>query len=411
MRLAVWILLAAASAHAQRSSASWVRCIWQAPYLLLELGPGATGPAERVELRLSKAAARGAVLEYAPQGWAGRVDGAALQLEGPGLRTFPALYRIRLAAAKPPPLARLRAFIAGERVAARDAPVEQAPPPAVSDSLDGLLALPAVAATGETVLGLALIPQATPPVGAWSFDGANAAIEGARLRIHLPEDAAGPTRFAVVYRDPWNRVTVRGEWNLRIEPHAVRTRRPRVDSMQPVALVGEAITVCGWFPRGAISGLLLDGKPQLEAAGGSSRSLVLSLPEALPPGRHFISGDPERGFPDRILPFRAIRLDTTVDRAMQPPQVRLKAVGTEAPVRIRAVNLNPYAAALIGGESQIVETDGGLENIATIGLRPSAFPIARPGNLNVVFTLAEDRLACAEPGVSPTSSSGARVAH
>jgi hypothetical protein len=163
--------------------------------------------------------------------------------------------------------------------------------------------------------------------------------------------------------------------------------------------------------------VLLDGKRGLELAGGSALSLVYSLPASIPPGRHFLSGDPDLGYSDGILALQAIKLDTSVERATDPPQVRIKVRGTDRPVRLRVFNLDPFAASLGGGESQIVETDGGIENVAAVELRPSQFPSPAAQDLNIAFTLAEERSGCAlrgpspEQGLSPASAPGPRVAN
>jgi len=157
--------------------------------------------------------------------------------------------------------------------------------------------------------------------------------------------------------------------------------------------------------------VLLDGKPLLEVVGGSRRSLIFTLPETTAPGRHFVSGDPDAGFPDGILTFHAVRLETSVDRAMVPPHVRIRAVGTDQPVKIRVMNLDPLAASLAGGESQIVETDGGRENIVWIEMRPSQYESPERRDLNILFTIGEQRNGCAEQGVSPASAAGARMAN
>jgi hypothetical protein len=96
---------------------------------------------------------------------------------------------------------------------------------------------------------------------------------------------------------------------------------------------------------------------------------------------------------------------------MQPPHVRIRVLGTEERVKVRVMNLDPVAASLVGGESQVVETDGGRENVAMIPMEPSKFPGAKPHDLDIAFTLAEDRGACAMQGVSPTSASASRVAN
>lgn len=397
--------------YAQPVPANDIGLIREGPDLLLDLRAGASGPADRIEIRLNKALSRDAALAYGPQGWSARGEGPAVLLEGPRLSDFPALFRMRIGEGKGPPTAHVRIFVFDQKIAERDVRLVDAPPAVLSDGLDGLVALPAIAFAGETVLGRVLIPNATPPLGEWTFGGTKAVAEGETIRVSIPADASGETRLEARFEDPWGRTTVRGEAVIQVEAPLQQRLRPRVDAVQPVALAGEALTVCGWFPSRTGRSVLLDGKPVLKIVAGSRRSLVYTVPESTPPGRHFVSGDPDAGFPDGILALRVVRLDTSVDQAMVPPHVRIRVAGTDAPVKVRILNLDPFAASLIGGESQVAQTDGGRENIALIAMQPSQFPSVARHGLDIRFTFADDRSACRAHSPSPSSASGARVAN
>lgn len=410
VRLALLSLVLSAAAPGQRAPSNYIGVIHQGPDLLLELTAGAAGSADRVELRLNKATVRGAELAFGPAGWTASGDGANLALEGPRLERFPALFRIAIGDAKTPPVTRVRISAVGVKVSDRDLPLVQAAAPAVSAGLEGLAALPAIVFQGESILARILIPRATPSLGTWYFDNRASEPLGEAIRITIPFEAEGETVLPARFLDPFGRTVVEGEARFLVEPSPDFLKRPRVEGVQPLALAGEALMVCGWFPPASRSGVLLDGKPNLEAVAGSARSLVFTLPEETPPGRHLVSGDPAAGFPDAIVAFQTIKLETTVDRA-EPPQVRIRAIGTEAPVRVRVVNLNPFAASLEGGESQVVETDGGRENLAMIPLRPSENPSVAAPKLDIAFTLAGGREACVSQGDLPASPAARRVAN
>jgi hypothetical protein len=390
---------------------SYIGVVRQGPELLLEIAAGAAGPADRIELRLTKECVRGASLEFGPTGWKASGEGAILGLEGPGLESFPALFRVRIGEEKTPPVLRIRISAVGEQVAERNVRVLLQPPVTVSRGLEGLLALPAIAFAGENIVARVLVPHATPPSGVWYFDGHSAETLGEAVRLAVPEDANGDAELPARFADPWGRPVVEGVARMHVEPPPSIFDPPRIDGVQPIALAGEALTVCGSFPPDSRAGVVLDGKQSLETVAGSSRSLVLTLPDQTSPGRHLISGDPDAGFPAEVLAFDAVKLETAVDRDVEPPSVRIKVRGSEAPLRIRVVNLNPFAALLEGGESQVVETDGGVENLAYIALRPSDLAGVGPRDLNIVFTLANDRPACPAQGVSLASAPGRRVAH
>ena len=405
-RLWLTALLCSLSTQAQLRN-DHLALIRQGTELLVEVASGASGPADRIEIRLNKASAREAKLAFGPEGWTARGEGAAVILSGPGLGRFPAIFRIALGQAKTPPLAHVVVSIAGETVTARDVPLAGLPAATVNEGVEGLLAAPAVALPGEGVMARVLIPGATPPAGTWHVGGAPAESVGEAIRFLVPLEASGEIGLPVRYVDPWGRTTVRGEVRILAEPSARGPATPILKTVQPIALAGEALTVCGWFPPQARHGVLLDARPDLELAGGSSRSLVFTLPEHTSPGRHLLSGDPDVGFSSDILDFEAIRLDASVDPAIDPPHVRIKVRGTRKPVRLRVVNLNPLAASLEGGESQIAESDGGIENLAMIPLRPGGIVGADAPDLNIVFTLATEAPACGKQSVA-TASSAAR---
>jgi hypothetical protein len=379
--------------------------------LLLEIASGASGPADAIEIRLSKTSTRDASLAFGPAGWTARTQGGAILLSGPGLDRFPALFRLELGGAKIPPVARLIIRIAGETVSARDIGLGTLPPPVVSEGVEGLLVFPAIVFAGESALARVLIPNATSPFGVWEIGGATAEAVGETVRFLAPFDAEGRVELPVRYIDAWGRTVLNGVARLLAEPSPGALGRPALESVQAIALAGESLTVCGWFPPQARGGVLLDARPDLELAAGSARSLVFTLREDTPPGRHLVSGDPDAGFLTEILELETIRLDTSVDRAVNPPHVRIKVLGTRQPVRLRVVNLNPLAASLEGGESQVVESDGGAENIAMIAMRPGA--IVGPGapDLNIVFTLATPGPACEPQSNSPASSPGRPMAN
>jgi hypothetical protein len=219
------------------------------------------------------------------------------------------------------------------------------------------------------------------------------------LTADLPADLAPGGPLAVTYTDATGEITVDvpAAAGVVVEPPGRRDGPPRLDDAAAYALPGATLCVCGRFPSPrAWRGLTLDGAPVMPTAA-SGWAAWLPLPPDLLPGPHTIGGLPALGFPPgHELDFAAIAVTLRIDESRllggEPAPLTLRVTGTEEPLAINVRNRTPERATLENGDLQTVTTSGGMENAATLTLRPRR----RGGAPDISWELIPPPCPCAQ---------------
>lgn len=120
-----------------------------------------------------------------------------------------------------------------------------------------------------------------------------------------------------------------------------------------------------------IGSVVLDGERDLAVRRDERGTLRVTLPQDLAAGEHRLGL--ERGVEAPARTFEAIRIEASLDQNElfrgEGTLMRLRAVGTEEPVRVRVTNRTPRILKLDGGNDQVLTTRGGAENVIEARVR------------------------------------------
>jgi len=143
---------------------------------------------------------------------------------------------------------------------------------------------------------------------------------------------------------------------------------PTITGVTPMAIVGNLICVCGYFPdEQSRNGILLDGKSLGPPISASKHTLVFRLPEDIQPGIHTVSGSAAAGFlAADAKNFDVIRIRGSIDRTKlrrgESTPLRMSIEGTDKVLNISLSNETPEIITLDGGDRQVIPTSGGRNN-------------------------------------------------
>ena len=158
----------------------------------------------------------------------------------------------------------------------------------------------------------------------------------------------------------------------------------------PMVFAGKNACVAGRFPtelgglEEAAKALMLDGRP-LEPRAASPTTIVVHVEADTKPGPRTIGWNNMAGAIGE-LPIIVLGLEGTIDRDKlmrgESTTMRLRILGGAQRIALRIVNQTPSIIQVEGGDSQVVTTSGGFDNVVTREVRG-----IRKGNFAIDYSL------------------------
>jgi len=278
------------------------------------------------------------------------------------------------------------------------------PPIRLSDPMGGIR-LPYQISPGDHLEFKPLDWHYTPGGGTWKIGSLtpkwNGSFRNPIYSLDFPLDWGRDESWplGVSYTDPWGETLIDGPaTDVRLrgsEPREMGVR-PAITGCTPALLAGNPFCVCGNFPPGSTSDLMLNGRPVDSYLVSSTGSMLnLFLPQEFPAGpitleaarsSSFDIADTARG----VMLHVGAEIDRNLLKVGGHATLTLAVAGTEDPIELRLENTTPNIVSLERGNDQKVLTSGGSRNQATREVSARS-----PGDFGLRYSLTLDPCPCA----------------